>query len=139
MSSLVVDASVMAKWVVSEEHTADAWRVLVRDESLHAPDFALLEIDSVLCRRLRRRLLTMLQARGARHLLERFPVSYVPAEQFRDDAFDLAAGTSRSPYDCLYLALALRLDGRLVTADRRFYDAIAAGPHSDSILWIEDA
>ena len=50
----------------------------------------------------------------------------------------VAVQTRRSPYDCLYLALAVRLGGPMVTADRRFFDAIAPGPFAQHVLWVED-
>ena len=53
------------------------------------------------------------------------------------DAFDLAIATQRSLYDCVYLALAIELDGLLVTADRKFYDAPQAGTLAGRLLWIE--
>ena len=40
-----------------------------------------------------------------------------------DEAFALAIRLSHSLYDCLYLALAIRSDSSLVTADDRFAKA----------------
>jgi predicted nucleic acid-binding protein len=53
-------------------------------------------------------------------------------------AFQLANEARRSLYDCLYLTLALRLRTRLVTADRRFFDALVATEFAPYLLWIED-
>ncbi len=41
-------------------------------------------------------------------------------------------------YDCLYVALAQALGGRMVTADRRFFDRISGTPYADLVLWVED-
>jgi predicted nucleic acid-binding protein len=52
---------------------------------------------------------------------------------------DLAVRTDRSVYDCLYLALAVELGGRMVTADRRLFNAISATPWARSICWVEES
>jgi predicted nucleic acid-binding protein len=41
------------------------------------------------------------------------------------EAMAIALRRGCSVYDCLYLALADRIDGRLVTADRRLVNALA--------------
>jgi predicted nucleic acid-binding protein len=38
----------------------------------------------------------------------------------------------------MYLALAETIDGQVVTADRKFYTAIANGQHARRVLWVED-
>ncbi len=43
----------------------------------------------------------------------------------------------RSIYDSLYVALALRERCKLVTADRRLYNALSLA-FSDTMLWVED-
>jgi predicted nucleic acid-binding protein len=53
-------------------------------------------------------------------------------------AFDVAEQTQRTVYDCLYLALAIQLGGRMVTADQRLYNALAATPWAAHLCWVED-
>ena len=50
----------------------------------------------------------------------------------------MAIETKRSVYDCLYLALAEALDGRMVTADGKFFQALGSSPLSDRMLWVGD-
>ena len=138
MSVYIVDASVAAKWFLKEAHRDDAWRLFAPGSRLHAPDFVLLELDNMLCKRLRRGDLDEADAREARTLLRRLPLRFAPFASLQDEAFDIAVQTRRSPYDCLYLALAVRLGGPMVTADRRFFDAIAPGPFAQHVLWVED-
>lgn len=138
MISYVVDASVAAKWFLEEPFTDHAARLFDPEHWLYVPDFVLLELDSVFCRRVRRGQISEAEADAARARLLGLPLSFVSFVPLRDTAFGIAVQTQRSPYDCLYLALAIRLRAKLVTADRRFYDAISTGPHASHILWIED-
>ena len=50
----------------------------------------------------------------------------------------LALETRCSLYDCLYLALAETIDGKMVTADGKFHKALANSRHSKQMLWVED-
>jgi predicted nucleic acid-binding protein len=38
----------------------------------------------------------------------------------------------------LYLALAIELDGRMVTADQRLYNSVSATPLANRIVWVAD-
>ncbi len=43
-------------------------------------------------------------------------------------ALEIALATRRPVYDCLYLALAVELDGMVITADRRWVNALIGSP-----------
>lgn len=128
MSIVIVDASVAAKWFFNEEHGADALAVLSGDNKLHAPDFLRLEMDSILCKWIRRGLISPDDGRDIRDTFRRYDIEYHPFAEFQDSAYMLASQYGRSVYDCLYVALAVGLKGRMVTADRRLYEAFAEGP-----------
>jgi predicted nucleic acid-binding protein len=53
-------------------------------------------------------------------------------------AFDLADRLQRTVYDCLYLALAIQLQAKLVTADLRFYNALQGTPEASHLCWIQN-
>lgn len=55
-------------------------------------------------------------------------VEPVPCRELAGEALALATATDRSAYDSMYLALAVRLETQLVTADARFANAIKAIP-----------
>jgi predicted nucleic acid-binding protein len=111
---LVVDASVIVKLAAPEPDTEAAERVF-RHPELHAPSQARLEVANALRRRaasieIARTFVATLPARLVLH----------PDDRLFDAAFDLAVELDHEIYDCLYLALAVALDCRLVTADRAF-------------------
>ena len=66
------------------------------------------------------------------------PIQSYPSTALRERAFELALETKSSIYDCLYLALAEVLDGRMVTADRKFFQSLQDSPLRDRMLWVED-
>ncbi len=136
--NIIVDASVAAKWFLEEEFADDARRVISEGNDLHVPDFFLLEMDSVFCKWIRRGVITESEGHAVRSTLGQLPVHAHSSSQLRDTAFALANHTARSLYDCLYIALAALLDGRMVTADRRLYDALSDGPLAGQLLWVED-
>ena len=138
MSTLVVDASVAAKWFLEEVHSRTARRVLEPGNELFAPDFLLLEMDSVLCKRLRRGDLTATDCAEARLLLRQLPITFHPVAAVQDAAYEIAVRTGHSVYDCLYVALAMLLDGKVVTADRRLANAFADDPAGTHVQWIEE-
>ena len=138
MSIFVVDASVAAKWFLEEDYATEAFRLLAPENTLHAPDFMLLEIDHVLCKKVRRDELTEEEGEEIRDALEVFPIHLHPFNPLRDRAYAMACSLRRGIYDCLYLTMATLLDGKMVTADRKFFNALSGGPLAKYVLWIED-
>ncbi len=138
-SSLVVDASVVIKWHVDEIH-ADAARRLLSDDTpaLHAPDLVFPELGNILWKKIRRGELTDEQARRIGHLVALPPLEVHPSAPLLEAALEIAISTGRTVYDSLYLALAVQLNCRMVTADERLYHALKDGPLSAHILWVED-
>lgn len=138
MSVLVVDASVAAKWLVQEEHTELALRLLSPQHDLHAPDFFLLEMDNIICKWLRRGLVDVPLADEMRTALRTMAIGLHPLVQSLNAAYHVAADSGSSVYDALYVALAVSLDAQVATADRRLYEAVAEGPLGKHLLWVED-
>ncbi|MCX7011104.1 MAG: type II toxin-antitoxin system VapC family toxin [Candidatus Sumerlaeota bacterium] len=137
MSLLVVDASVAAKWFVNEEFTEEAVRLYESEERFDAPEYLLLEMDSIFAKRIRRRELTRAEVDRARILLREGQTTFHPVAPIQDMAFELAVETRCTVYDCLYLALAILLGGQVVTADRKCYSALARGPYAGQVVWIQ--
>jgi predicted nucleic acid-binding protein len=138
MSPYVVDSSVAAKWFFPELHSEEALVLLDDRHELHAPDLLLMETDSVVCKRIRTREITARIGREIRTALRRAPVRLHPSEPLLEPAFELAVATQQSIYDCVFLALAVLLRARLVTADRRFFNFVHANSYADSVCWVAD-
>ena len=135
---VVVDVSVAAKWFIAEDNTDEALILLDRPFDLHAPDLLYLEFDNILCKLIRRGLLSEEEGFDMRDRIQAFPIQPYSSQTLREKAFQIAIENRRSIYDCIYLALAELLEGRMVTADRRFFLALQGSPLEDYIFWIED-
>lgn len=124
--SIVIDASVALKWVLAEagQDSADA----LLDRELIAPSLWLIEAANALWRRTARGELTTTEAAERLAELMQAPVTTTPVEADIAAALGLAAQLGHPVYDCLYLALAIREDTVVVTADARFHAAVSGDP-----------
>ncbi len=136
MSDYVVDASVAAKWLFMEEHRDAALRLLAGGNSLHAPDFILLELANVICTRVRRREMAEHAGLRAHALFQTFPVHLHDSAPLFHSALEIALRTRRSVYDSLYVALAVAVDAQVVTADRRLVEGLSGGPLDGRAVWV---
>lgn len=137
MSRVVIDASVAIKWYLPEPHNADAERLLCGGFQLLAPDLLLPEVGNILWKRVMKAELTVQKAQVIMRALEALPLR--PTNVLAENAMTVACGLKRSFYDSMYLALAMLSDCRLVTADRKLFDAVKnTATVKKHILWIED-
>jgi predicted nucleic acid-binding protein len=117
--TIVVDASVALKWVMAEDGSAAA-AALRSSGELAAPSIWLTEAANGLWKYVARRELDISEAQQRLIQLRSAPVVTNAIDDDIEAAFRLAAELSHPVYDCLYLALALRKDTYVVTADKRF-------------------
>ncbi len=136
----VLDASVMIKWFIPEIYWEQASRLQSYSElSLHTPDFSQLECTSILSKKVRRKELKLDEANKIQELLLHMPVQMHPWQDLLLEAGQVAHETYRSVYDCLYLVLSKRINGRMVTADKKLYLALENSKEWGAyLLWIED-
>ena len=66
----------------------------------------------------------MVKALISEYRMAAFPIQYHPSQILQERAFEIAAEARHSIYDCLYMTLTEMLDGRMVTADRKFFKAL---------------
>lgn len=116
----VVDASVVLKWLLAEpsEEADDLLEThLNGSDPLVAPELLYYEIGNVLVTK------TKLSAQETADLFGYFLDLHIEAYSLGADEYkttiDLAHRYKLSVYDAAYLGLAIALDTRLVTADRR--------------------
>lgn len=126
MTPLVVDASVALKWVLVEPDSAVAETVLFNP--LIAPDWWRVEVANGLWKALDRGEIDLEEARAGLARFASVAVETDDASGLLDDAMVLAARLKHAVYDCLYLALAVRRDTRMITADHKFTKAVLREP-----------
>lgn len=121
--TLVVDASVAAKWFIEETGRAQAIRLLDFSDR-QAPDLLLAEVANVVWKKALRGQITAHQARFVCASIAGYFDAIHPSETLIEDAIRMAVLLRHPIYDCLYLACAARAGAYLVTADRRLLAAI---------------
>jgi predicted nucleic acid-binding protein len=124
--TIVIDASVALKWVLDEpgEGAADA----LLDQELIAPALWLVEAANALWKRAQRGEISTGEAAERLSELYNAPVTTVAIKEDLPAAAELAGVLAHPVYDCLHLALAIREDTYVVTADRRFHAAVDSSP-----------
>jgi predicted nucleic acid-binding protein len=138
VTTLVIDASVAVKWALAEPDSAAARQLLEGDDRLVVPDLFFVEIASVLWKRARRGELTANEARTVLDELSRATVEVQAGQPLVPAAFDIAFRLGCSVDDALYLAMAVSLDCRLVTADRRLHALVSPSALGQHVLWVAD-
>lgn len=122
---IVIDASVAVKWVLQEERSEAAHAL--QTEQMHASELWLAECANVLWKRHRRGELDDAAVAARLDFLSRAPVRTAAIHEDIEQASRLTLALNHPIYDCLYLALALRIDAPLVTDDRGLARAAARG------------
>ena len=108
------------------------------NEKLYAPDTFLLEMDNLICKWIRRGIVTHPEGDEIRNELRCQPIEFFPFRELLDYAFEIASRTGCSLYDCLYLALAVSLKGKIATADRRLCERLDQTPFSKYVRLITE-
>jgi predicted nucleic acid-binding protein len=133
--TLVVDASVAAKWYLPEAESPQALALLGSPRQLIAPSLIKTEVCAAITRRVRPKEITAGEAKE--HCQEWFAdlrddaVQIVPDEDILMQAVELSVKLRHPLQDCLYLAVAERQCIPLITADEPFL--AKAGHHYPEI------
>jgi predicted nucleic acid-binding protein len=138
LKQYAVDTSVSVKWFLPEIHSRDALRLLNKEFELLAPDLIFTEFGNVLWKKWRADEIDSDSAKKMLSDFKRMPLAVISSEIILDFAWTIAKRYQRSFYDSLYLAVAETQECRLVTADKKFYNALKSTPLGKSLLWIED-
>ena len=135
---IVVDANVAIKWVVEQPHFERARDIVVRDISLIVPGMFVAEVTSTLWRYVRTNEISASQARaGLASILGQISTFEQDAD-LAEDALSRGVELNCAPYDCFYLALAMRRDASFVTADKRFINRLANTRYKRHVVHLAD-
>jgi predicted nucleic acid-binding protein len=130
---MIVDASVAIKWVTNEEDSEQAQSLLT--EPLSAPEFIYIECGNILWKKFRRSELKGHQIVSAYQNLINAPIVIVPDYLLRETALDMSLEIDHPFYDCLYLALAVLNEQKLLTADIKMINKVSQfRKYSDHII-----
>lgn len=142
MKSYIVDASVVAKWLLQEPESERAQLLIKTDYYLRAPDLIMTEFASILLKRIVRKEMTPQECRV---LLGRFLNEYldvrvrvIPSRLLAVNALEIARKEARSIYDGLYLALAVQARCQLITADEKLVKGIRDKEIKEHVIALND-
>lgn len=123
---LVIDASVVMKWVVTEAGSDEAVALLAtvgQGGSLVAPEHLLGEVGNGLRKRVAQGVLTAGDAVVALDTVADLDLELIGGSERWIRSLSAALDWGVTTYDALYVLLALDLEAELVTADMRLVDA----------------
>lgn len=136
---MIIDASVVLKGFFPDEEGHAEAQALIRayaqgEIELHAPTLLPYEVANAILQAIRRERISL---EKGQEILTAFQGLGIPmVEVSWQQALELARTHDRSAYDGAYLALAEGMGSKLVTGDRRLYNAVK--DRLPWVLWIED-
>ena len=119
---IVVDTNVLAYLYLPGEYTAAAEALLEQDSDWAAPILWRSEFRNILAGYLRRKAITFEQANS----LQREAESLLQGAEFEVESpavLELVRDSDCSAYDCEFIALAMKLDTKLITMDKKLLRA----------------
>ena len=128
MSVFVVDASVVIKWFVPEVQTDAARRWLASSHEYLSPDLLFPEAGNAIWKKVRRGELTVDEGQRLVDDLSGVAVEAIAMRDLAADAHAVAVSTGLTVYDAMYVALAVRLETQVITADGRLMRTLASHP-----------
>jgi len=119
---IVVDTNVLAYLYLPGEYTAAAETLLEQDPDWAAPILWRSEFRNILAGYLRRKAITFEQANS----LQKEAESLLDGAEFEVESLavlELVRDSDCSAYDCEFIALAMKLDTKLITMDKKLLRA----------------
>ena len=139
MRRLVIDANIAAKWYLPESDSAAAEKLLELDAEFHAPNFLETEFASIFWKHCAAQKTTVDVWRVSRAQLRKVIPNWHLDERLHDSALELAILHRHHVFDCIYLALAIQIDGEVVTADKAFLARFTNSSFASRIVSLADA
>jgi predicted nucleic acid-binding protein len=138
LKKLVVDASVAIKWYLPEQYSESAEKLMDDSYEFFAPDIIHSEIGNILWKRALKNEFSPDKALIIFDAFKSLPIEITNSHRIFETAFKIAYKIKRSFYDSLYIALAVKNNCRMVTADSKLYNALNDMALKKHVLWIED-
>ncbi|MEA2343582.1 MAG: hypothetical protein QOF63_1751 [Thermoanaerobaculia bacterium] len=138
MTLWVVDASVIIKWYVPEDNYEAARAMRTAETALAAPDLLFSETANILWKLVRRGEMTASRAIEIIEEVSAAPFITISNQSLAQDALNLAIATGLSAYDASYVALAIRLDKILITADEKLVRKLAGTRSTNQVRLLAD-
>jgi predicted nucleic acid-binding protein len=134
----VVDASVVIKWYVPEDNYEAARAMRTAETALAAPDLLFAETANILWKLVRRGEMTASRAIEIIEEVAAAPFITISNQSLAQDALDLAIATGLTAYDASYVALAIRLDKILITADEKLVRKLTGTRSANQVRLLAD-
>ena len=138
MTLWVVDASVVIKWYVPENGYAAARAMRTAETKLAAPDLLFIETSNILWKLVRRNELAAPRAIEIIEEIAASPFIKFSTQRLVRDELELGIATGLSAYDASYVALAMRLDKILITADEKLVRKLAGTRSEKQVRLLAD-
>lgn len=128
MSIPVIDACVAIKWFLPEKDYQKAGEILAGYNRLYAPNLFQIEMDAIITKKVRQRLIEPEDAYPIYEEIRNIPIQIVPYSLIGKLAFDLSVALPITQYDACYLAVAIEYDEQVISADMRFVRGMKGTP-----------
>ncbi len=125
MRTLVIDASMAVKWLVSEDMSDVARELSTQPDRFVAPRLITTEVANALVRKTMNGMLSRQEATYHFSTLTALLPELIEIDDLIVPAFENACELHHPIYDLIYPETARRLDAQLITADRRFIAKLA--------------
>jgi predicted nucleic acid-binding protein len=137
MRRLVIDANIAAKWYLPESDSEAAEALFEEGSDFHAPIFLATEFSNIFWKHSVAGRTSMEIWRIASRQLKKAIPFWHGDEQLHEQALDIAIAHKHPIFDCIYLALAIHIDGIVVTADRQFCNQFENTKYGDRVVALQ--
>lgn len=138
MARFAVDAPVVIKCFVPENHSSPAARLLDGGNELLAADTILAEAAGIIAAKIRLDEITDDEAALIVEAIKSLPLTIQPVEVLLEPALNIAAVLDFPFREGLGIALAVQAECRLVTVNRTVYDSVQGTPFARHVKWVGD-
>ncbi|MDZ7660651.1 type II toxin-antitoxin system VapC family toxin [Fodinibius sp.] len=132
----VLDASVGIKWFLPENLSHNAYVLLEKEKGFEIPDLFLIEIDSILTKRVRKGNLNVIRAAEIANTVRDLSFITTNYQAINSIAFRIATAYYISLYDAIYVALAVIKDKKMITADKKLVRAVENTPLEVFVVYL---